>query len=54
MPLLIRRAKREEASALTALTLRSKAHWGYDDSFMADAKTDPTFDSSAYDPDWHV
>jgi GNAT superfamily N-acetyltransferase len=30
----IRRAVRGEASALTALAIRSKAHWGYDASFM--------------------
>lgn len=31
----IRRARPEEAPALTALALRSKAHWGYDAAFMA-------------------
>lgn len=30
----IRRARRGEAAALTALALRSKAHWPYDDAFM--------------------
>ena len=30
----IRPAEPEEAEALTALTLRSKAHWGYDAEFM--------------------
>jgi GNAT superfamily N-acetyltransferase len=33
--LSIRRAKLSEADALTALALRSKAHWGYDAAFMA-------------------
>jgi len=33
--LLIRRARPEEAGALTDLVMRSKAHWGYDDDFMA-------------------
>ena len=32
---LIRRAAAGEAAALTALALRSKAHWGYDQQFMA-------------------
>src|SRR5687768_14923343 len=31
----IRRARPDEAEHLTALTLRSKAHWGYDADFMA-------------------
>ena len=32
---MIRPARPEELSALNALMLRSKAHWGYDDAFMA-------------------
>jgi hypothetical protein len=36
----IRRALREEAGALTALAIRSKAHWGYDASFMVRAAAD--------------
>lgn len=31
----IRRAQPNEAPALTELMLRSKAHWGYDDAFLA-------------------
>ncbi|HEX2221425.1 MAG TPA: GNAT family N-acetyltransferase [Candidatus Limnocylindria bacterium] len=31
---LVRRARPEEADELTALALRSKAHWGYDEAFM--------------------
>lgn len=31
----IRPARPDEAPALTALALRSKAHWGYDAAFMA-------------------
>jgi hypothetical protein len=31
----IRPARGDEAAAITALGLRSKAHWGYDDDFMA-------------------
>ena len=30
----IRAAREDEASALTALCLRSKAHWGYDADFL--------------------
>lgn len=33
--LSIRRAAVSEAGALTELALRSKAHWGYDEAFMA-------------------
>lgn len=31
----LRAARSEDASALTATALRSKAHWGYDAAFMA-------------------
>jgi hypothetical protein len=31
---IIRPAQADEVEALTALALRSKAHWGYDDAFM--------------------
>ena len=31
----IRDARPDEADALTALVLRSKAHWGYDEAFLA-------------------
>ena len=31
----VRRALASESAALTALGLRSKAHWGYDEAFMA-------------------
>ena len=34
----IRPARPQEADALTALCLRSKAHWGYDAAFMALSK----------------
>lgn len=33
----IRTARADEADALTQLCLRSKAHWGYDAAFMAQA-----------------
>lgn len=38
----IRPARPEEAAALTALALRSKAHWGYDAEFMARAAPELT------------
>jgi GNAT superfamily N-acetyltransferase len=34
-PLHLRPARPGEAPALTALAMRSKAHWGYDEAFMA-------------------
>ncbi len=34
----IRRARPGEAAALTALALRSKAHWRYDDAFMGEIR----------------
>ena len=34
----LRLARAGEAAALTALCLRSKAHWGYDADFMAKAR----------------
>ena len=34
----IRPARLEEAEALSSLCKRSKAHWGYDDVFMAQAR----------------
>jgi predicted N-acetyltransferase YhbS len=34
MNIRIRSARREESAALTALCIRSKAHWGYDADFM--------------------
>ncbi|MCR9220773.1 MAG: GNAT family N-acetyltransferase [Alphaproteobacteria bacterium] len=38
----IRKAQDEEAAALTALCLRSKAHWGYDAAFMAACREELT------------
>ena len=38
----IRRARPAEAGALSALTLRSKAHWGYDADFLAACQDDLT------------
>ena len=38
----IRRARPEEAGVLSALALRSKAHWGYDADFLAACRDDLT------------
>jgi N-acetylglutamate synthase-like GNAT family acetyltransferase len=50
----IRRARQEESAMLTELTVRSKAHWGYDDSFMERARPDLEFKASKFLPDFHV
>jgi len=47
MPPVIRPARLEEADALTALTHRSKAHWGYDAAFMLAARDALTISPSA-------
>lgn len=38
----IRPAQHHESAALTALVLRSKAHWGYDDAFMRQSQSSLT------------
>lgn len=38
----IRRAIPDEAEALTELALRSKGHWGYDEEFLRDCRSDLT------------
>lgn len=40
MALLIRPARPDDAAALSALALRSKAHWGYDDAFLERARSE--------------
>ncbi|MFK4221774.1 GNAT family N-acetyltransferase [Streptomyces sp. NPDC019890] len=42
----IRDARSDEADALTALILRSKAHWGYDDAFLAACRDELTVAAS--------
>lgn len=39
---VLRPARPEEAGPLTALALRSKAHWGYDEAFMAACREELT------------
>ena len=50
----IRRARPEESAMLTELTFRSKAHWGYDDSFMERSRADLEFQAGKFLPDFHV
>ncbi|MFI9271623.1 GNAT family N-acetyltransferase [Kitasatospora sp. NPDC052896] len=40
--MLVRSARPEEAGPLTELVLRSKAHWGYDEAFMAACRLELT------------
>src|SRR5687768_4428349 len=39
---LVRRARADEAEALTELTMRAKASWGYDAAFMAACREELT------------
>ncbi|GAA3992607.1 hypothetical protein GCM10022247_09720 [Allokutzneria multivorans] len=39
----LRRARADEAGALSALAQRSKAHWGYDAEFMAAVRAELTY-----------
>jgi N-acetylglutamate synthase-like GNAT family acetyltransferase len=50
----IRRATTDDACALTELTIRSKAHWGYDADFLRDARADLEFQPDKFLPDFHV
>jgi GNAT superfamily N-acetyltransferase len=46
MPLAIRPARPDEAALLSDLALRSKAHWGYDEQFLAMCKDELSFEPS--------
>ena len=50
----IRQARPDDATALTELTMRSKAHWDYDASFLADARRELEFRPEKFQPDFHV
>jgi N-acetylglutamate synthase-like GNAT family acetyltransferase len=39
----VRPARPDEAGAISALALRSKAHWGYDEAFLAACRRSLTF-----------
>jgi GNAT superfamily N-acetyltransferase len=43
----LRDARRDEGERLSALALRSKAHWGYSDEFLAACRAELTFDPGA-------
>lgn len=43
----IRRARPDEAGALSELALQSKAHWGYDPRFLEACREDPTLSPEA-------
>jgi len=50
----IRQARVDEAPLLTELTVRSKCYWGYDASFLADARKELEFLPNKFEPDFHV
>jgi GNAT superfamily N-acetyltransferase len=50
----IRRARPEESRLLTELAVRSKAYWGYDDSFLERARKELEFQAGKFLPDFHV
>ena len=50
----IRRARPEESRLLTELAVRSKAYWGYDDSFLESARKELEFQAGKFLPDFHV
>jgi GNAT superfamily N-acetyltransferase len=41
--MIVRPARPDEAAAVTALALRSKAHWGYDDAFLEACRPELTW-----------
>lgn len=45
----IRPARGEDAEALSDLAYRSKAHWGYDDAFMAACRAELTYSPEQLD-----
>ncbi len=47
----IRRARPDEAAALSALALRSKGHWGYDAAFLDACRADLTLTAAEIDRD---
>jgi acetyltransferase (GNAT) family protein len=50
----IRRARFDDASLLTELTMRSKSFWRYDTSFLVDARQELEFQPNKFLPDFHV
>jgi GNAT superfamily N-acetyltransferase len=54
LTVIIRRARSEESGYLTGLTIRSKAHWGYEAAFMEAVRDELEFQPSKFQPDFHV
>lgn len=50
----IRQARANERGFLTELTIRSKAHWGYDEAFMASVRPELEFLPARFAPSFHV
>ena len=50
----VRRARLDESELLTELTLRSKAYWGYDDSFLKSSRPELEFQPSKFLPHFNV
>jgi len=50
----IRKARLEQADLLTALTMRSKAHWRYDAAFLAASRRELEFRPEKFLPEFHV
>jgi GNAT superfamily N-acetyltransferase len=51
---IIRRTRSEESGYLTGLTIRSKAHWGYEAALMEALRDELEFQPSKFQPDSHV
>ena len=47
----VRAAAHREAAALSSLAMRSKAHWGYSDEFMAACREELTYSESQIESD---
>jgi len=54
LPPTIRRARLDEYDFLTGLAFRSKAYWGYHESFMAAVKSELEVRPEKFQPDFHV
>lgn len=50
-PPMLRRARPDEAAAITALMLRSKGSWGYPDAFMSQVASDMAIAPEAMETD---
>ncbi|MEU6235665.1 GNAT family N-acetyltransferase [Kitasatospora sp. NPDC047058] len=48
----IRPARPDEAELLSALALRSKGYWGYDEAFLEACREELTLDPAAFERQW--